>query len=1185
MSQVPDSESVVLDFLHLYAGDLRVGQPRSLAEYQARFPGHERRIQREFEREHDPGRSPELVPQPPAERRIGPYRILSELGRGGQGAVFLAEDTRIARRVALKVLSSLLESVPQARRQRLRREAEIISRLAHPAIAGIFEAELEGEHPYIALRLVEGLPLSQVIAAAQRERESGITPQPDSAKRLCLPRTPLEVRQTLHFFEQAARAMHAAHEAGIVHRDIKPGNLMVAHDLTPVILDFGLAQDEDSQLGTLTQSGEMFGTPAYMSPEQMQGSRRLDARTDVYSLGVALYECLTLERPFRSDSRAALAQALATREAPDPRRANRALPEDVKVVLETALERDVERRYATALDLAEDLRRIRQYEPIRAKPAGPWLHLRRWTQRHPALAAASLGTLALLSAGLGISQVLLHQLRIESDAKETARQRLEALSMGTTAISMAESDPTPALVLAIDSALAGATYTSLTALYSTLAAVREEHTLLGPMSWIFSLDVSPDSRFAVTADLDRAARVWELATGCDDVVLRGHEDVVLCAKFSPDSRRIVTASADGAARVFDSRTGELLALLLGHEGWVRWAEFSPDGQRIATAGQDGTAKLWDASSGLLLRTFQAHAGVVTCLHFDPRGERIVTTSGYPAIAAARIVGESDRTARVFDVASGELLTTLLGHGGYLHDARFFRDGRRIVTASEDGTARIWDAATGRELASLSTGDEVYCAVPSPDGSHVLAGYRRGVRLWNTRDDSSLELEGHARRPVYCASFRPDGAQVVTGSYDQTARIWDVETGKELITLRRNGHRIRHCAWTPDGERIVTSTELGRSHVWNARGPPGVPLLAGHTAAVTKLVFSPDGARLATSSEDGTVRLWSMARPGELEHVLAGHTGPVRSAEFDRSGARVVTASEDGTARVFTTADGVERRVLRGHAGGVNGAAFSPDGERVLTWSEDHSARIWSAATGEVLLALEGHVAGVLCAAFSPDGTLVATGGDDRKLCLWDAATGTLLQRNEHFRPSLPDQTAIYSLAFSPNGRILATASQDTCVRTFAIPGGRLLHEQIGPTPGSVSFSADGSKLLGVPKWAVQPWIADGSTGRVIRYFGSFPHNANASAAQLSPDAALALTGSDDHTACLWRMSDGAVLARMDGHSGPVLWVGFSPDGKWFATASADTTVRLWPRDPLRAALEHLPRAPGNERTVYGYGPR
>jgi serine/threonine protein kinase/formylglycine-generating enzyme required for sulfatase activity len=413
----------------------------------------------------DDGAEGPRLADPYVGRRLGPWKLLRELGRGGQGAVYLAQDERLHRKAAVKVLTAtgLLGDALD----RFKREATVTSRLDHPGICAVYDVGLEGRTPYIAMRCVEGESLAHRIGATKARAEgdaslshvelpgtdavdaepppsppakAAAAPSRPSTRRTADPHAPstqLELMKIVRLVEQAARAVHAAHEAGVIHRDLKPGNIMVTTEGEPVVLDFGLAKDISGVEATLTQHGDLMGTPAYMSPEQIAAHRiTLDRRTDVYSLGVTLFECLTLQRPFDAPTREGLYQAILTRAVPDPRTLNRAIPTDLRVVLETALDKDRERRYATALDFAEDLRRVRGFEPITARPAGPLNKLARWCRRGPALAASLFGLLAVLTAGLVISAVLLDQkdgalseANAEREAKVLALNDFERLAV------------------------------------------------------------------------------------------------------------------------------------------------------------------------------------------------------------------------------------------------------------------------------------------------------------------------------------------------------------------------------------------------------------------------------------------------------------------------------------------------------------------------------------------------------------------------------------------------------------------------------------------------------------------------------------------------------------------------------------------------------------------------------------
>jgi len=321
---------------------------------------------------------------------IGPYRPLEELGRGGQAIVYLAEDTRLHRPVALKVLQGF-GPLSEILLRRFQREAEVTSRLDHPGICTVYDAGVEKGIPYIATRYIPGETLARRLATARQQANGEAAPARSRSGHVVISSgggASQEIAALVLLIEKAARALHVAHEAGIVHRDVKPANIMVTPHGEPVILDFGLAADVSGEQQTLTQTGDLFGTPAYMSPEQLSAQRlRVDRRADVYSLGVTLFECLCLRRPFVAPTRQALYRAIQLRDPPDLCRLNAHVSRDLRVVLETALEKQPDRRYQTALDFAEDLRRVRELHPITARPVGTVGRLVRLARRRPAFAA------------------------------------------------------------------------------------------------------------------------------------------------------------------------------------------------------------------------------------------------------------------------------------------------------------------------------------------------------------------------------------------------------------------------------------------------------------------------------------------------------------------------------------------------------------------------------------------------------------------------------------------------------------------------------------------------------------------------------------------------------------------------------------------------------------------------------
>ena len=371
---LPGAPGIALEFLKRYAADQAAGRPRSLEGYLAMFPGFEDEVVKEFGHLKDEAVSDPTAPREVVGARLGPdfvlgpYHIIEELGRGSQGIVYLAEDERLTRKVALKVLHGRASFTREAS-LRFRREAEATARLDHPGICRIWEVGSQGGTPYIAMQFVEGRTLSDLMS------------EPDGEK--------MPSEELFSIVEKVARALHVAHESGVVHRDVKPANIVIAPDGEPVILDFGLARD-DSGASTLTAAGAALGSPAYMSPEQVDGSVELDPRTDLWSLGVVLFEGLTARRPFEAPTRVAIYNAVKSKEPPDPRRLRDGLSSDATAILQHALEKNPDRRYESARAFADDLCAMREGRPVSMRPIRPWGRLYRWQRREPVRAGPAL---------------------------------------------------------------------------------------------------------------------------------------------------------------------------------------------------------------------------------------------------------------------------------------------------------------------------------------------------------------------------------------------------------------------------------------------------------------------------------------------------------------------------------------------------------------------------------------------------------------------------------------------------------------------------------------------------------------------------------------------------------------------------------------------------------------------------
>ncbi|MFT7620809.1 MAG: serine/threonine protein kinase/formylglycine-generating enzyme required for sulfatase activity [Planctomycetota bacterium] len=443
-------QSGIDNFLRSFWSDVERKEPRALGEYLRNYPHCPKNVISEYiawqALEHSDDQTIGALSSGPKKfsitnhghqmcgSKFAHYTLMELLGFGGQGFVYLAKDHKLGRQVALKILTAH-SALSATARTRFAREAEVVSKLDHPGICTIHEfGEFEGM-PFIDMQYIDGEPFSQVIGNGLGGASSVSTiSQFVSFESSAQPHTQAEdvrkaesdapkendILRLVRFVEGAARALHVAHQAGLIHRDIKPANIMAATDGRAVILDFGLAHDDSEEAQTLTKSGDLMGTPAYMSPEQLLPHEMdLDCRTDVYSLGVTLFECLTLKRPFQGKNQDTLYDAIHRIAAPDPRRFNPAISHDLRVVIQNAMEKDRDRRYASALEFAEELRRIYEFKPIHARPASLFLKARRWAQRNPPLA----GALAILVAVSFLAVFLLAGKNTELNHREASLKK------------------------------------------------------------------------------------------------------------------------------------------------------------------------------------------------------------------------------------------------------------------------------------------------------------------------------------------------------------------------------------------------------------------------------------------------------------------------------------------------------------------------------------------------------------------------------------------------------------------------------------------------------------------------------------------------------------------------------------------------------------------------------------------
>jgi WD40 repeat protein len=934
------------------------------------------------------------------------------------------------------------------------------------------------------------------------------------AQRLSHGNAPLSPRQAAELLVKLAWAVHHAHQRGILHRDIKPGNILLDAKGEPHLADFGLAKLVAND-GTLTRTMAMLGTPSYMSPEQARGDAgRLTTAVDIYGLGAVLYELFTGRPPFAGGTTMETVRQVLEKEPVRPRTLVPSLDRDLETSCLKCLEKEPARRYGSAEAFADDLQRWLNHEPILARPITLAERFVKWMRRNPKVAVLT-GLLNLVFA-VGVAGILVMSFRLASANREKDRANVE-LAKNLRDFEWQRLDE--------------------------LAASGKRSVALATLSSFVHQD--PNNRTAAT-------RILSMLSYCNFVlpatVLRQGAAVNTLA-LSSDGRRVLTGADDGVARIWDLSSGRVVVSITNNMKVIQ-ATYVINNRYVLTECRDGTCRLWEASSGRLVFEFPK----------APDGIFSASVSPDRLYVAMR---ETDSSMRIWDLVKHEPIGAPLQLPTPVIMPAFGPNPPTIAISSADGTVAIWTGQTYGTVGprfKLSTEARLQF---SPSGSLLAATWGGWITLWDTRTWTKVNEFQAFDHQVLGLGFSPDEHRLVSMAYDRPIRTYDVASGREVGPPIAAEGPFPYFQLSADGTRLAARAQSGVGRLWDVRTALPLSEPFEQEGPMTCLLFDPNGQFLVSASQDGTAQVWEV-QANQTPPFLLKTTDSYPSACFSKDGRLVVRTSQQ-RAEVFDAHTGTRVGQPMVHTDQIYQMKVSPDGKKLATAGWDHVGRVWDLETGKPMTPPLQHRRRLYAIAFSPDNRLVATASEDNTARLWDAATG------QPVHAPFTHQGEVLDVQFSPDSRSVLTASTDGTARLWSTDRG----ESLWPSPPrhkgivwTAEFSPDGQRIVTASEdRSAVVW--DGQSlqplARLLR------HERGVSTAHFSPDGKWVLTASEDGTARVWDALTGDTISQPMRHKDKLVNAEFSPDGRFVFTGSQDGMARLWDARtgyPLTEPLEH-----------------
>jgi WD40 repeat protein/serine/threonine protein kinase len=1233
----------------------------------------------------------------------GIYEVVSVIGRGGKGIVYKINHLEWQLELAVKMPLANLVSDETSKARFIREAQTWVDLGLHPNIVQCWYVRELGGIPRVFMDYIGGGSLKDWI-------KKGIV-------------RPGEWDKILDMIIQACDGLNYAHEHGVeVHRDVKPGNMLLTKSGELLVTDFGIVKrgggieieeeevNQPSSLegATITITGSELGTPEYGAPEQWGKAKQADTRADIYALGGVLFELCCGRRPFderghREPPHVLIGRHLST-PPPDPRKFNKDIPDDLAEIILRCLAKKPEERPNSMAVLRENLVKI--YDNVVGKsyrrPVPQAVKLRSDALNNRAVSLLDLGgkneAFEAWRDALKLdpyhpesiyNRALLEWRECKITDEDAVRQ-LEAtthaggrgkLYLGFVHLERAAANEAEDVLLDAsgepelaengilwrtlgDAQMAQDKYEKAEQAYQktlelipgdfgslegqTLAQVKtrqRDGQLIFPWHHCYcafegghefgvtAIVISPNGRLALSGSQDTTLRLWDLTARACLWTAKGHEDEVSAVALTPDERFAVSGSRDRTLRLWDLATGRHIRVFRGHTDWVTAVAVTPNGRFIVSGSRDHTLRLWNIATGKCVWASQKHRSWITAVAVTPDGRFILsahdeenlylwniatgkrverkyygssleqlgfTSSSVSALTITldgrfAVSGSQDRTVRLWDFKTGEVIRAYQGHDGNVTAVAVTPEGRFIVSGSDDQTLRLWDTETDKCLWISDPHEESITAVAmDPNGQFVISGSQdttlRHIDIKTGKSPWTLwGKQGH-QEGVTSVAMAPRGRFAVSGGKDTTLQLWDLRTARCLRTFKGHPKKVTAVAVTLDGQFAVSASQDTTLWLWDLVKTKRLRAFEGHKKTVTAVVTTPDGRFVISGSDDQTLRLWDLATAKCLR-IFEGHQENITAVAVIPGERFMISASNDQTLRLWDLATAECLQIFEGHTASVTAVAVSPKGHFIVSGSDDRTLRLWDLTTAKSLQILKGHKDSVTAIVVPPNERFVISASRDKTLRLWDIETTRCL------RTFTGHQKGVTSLTITPDGQFVVSGSDDSSLRLWRLELDAPPHEatiQVCRQKSHSEVQSSTQRFRQQIAWA-QAALETGKTVTAYKYLTharSIPgyerapelltlnatlsktlprkslrgkwllwtfkgHSAGITAVAITPNGRFAVSGSNDATLRMWDLITAKCTRIFKGHKKSITATVISPDGRFVVSGSEDTTLRLW----------------------------